>query len=191
VTILETPSLVYKLIGMQLMVESNALAIFRGIVDARIEPVLADLLPYYERDEARHVGLGVMYLPRLLSRLSATETAGVVAFQLRAIGMLMSAGILMHDHFRNIGIDPRRMAEYTIKLQDDVTQQMLADAPNSGSGGTRRRDAVRGLLNPGKGYGPHILNFIHPREGAAVPPWHRTALRVWKRAATVVDRAIA
>jgi hypothetical protein len=190
ISILETPSLVHKLIGMQLMVESNALAIFRGIVEARLEPVLADLLPYYEKDEARHVGLGVMYLPRLLSRLSATETAGVVAFQLRAIGMLMSAGILMHDHFRALGIDPRRMAEYTIKLQDDVTSQMLADAPNGK--GTRRRDAVRGLLNPGRGYGPTILNFIHPRDGiAAVPSWHRTALRAWKRAATVADRALA
>jgi hypothetical protein len=190
ISILETPSLVHKLIGMQLMVESNALAIFRGIVDARLEPVLADLLPYYEKDEARHVGLGVMYLPRLLSRLSATETAGVVAFQLRAIGMLMSAGILMHDHFRAIGIDPRRMAEYTIKLQDDVTGQMLSDAPNGN--GKRRRDAVRGLLNPGRGYGPTILNFIHPRGGiAAVPTWHRTALRAWKRAATVADRALA
>ncbi|HXU72063.1 MAG TPA: ferritin-like domain-containing protein, partial [Polyangia bacterium] len=130
-SILETPSLVHKLIGMQLMTESNALAIFRGLVESRIEPVLADLLPYYEKDEARHVGLGVMYLPRLLRRLSPLETAGVVAFQLRSIAMLMSAGINMHDHFRRLGIDPRRMAEYTIKLQDDVTRDMLADAPKS------------------------------------------------------------
>jgi hypothetical protein len=186
-SILDTPSLVHKLIGMQLLTESNALAIFRGLVESKIEPVLAELLPYYERDEARHVGLGVMYLPRLLSRLTAVETAGVMAFQLRSIAMLMSAGINMHDHFRNVGIDPRRMAEYTIKLQDDVTRDMLADAPQGN--GRRRRDAVRGLLNPGKGYGPKILDFIHPR--GAVPAWHRTALRAWKRAAAAADRALA
>jgi rubrerythrin len=189
-SILDTPSLVHKLIGMQLLTESNALAIFRGLVESRIEPVLADLLPYYEKDEARHVGLGVMYLPRLLSRLSAVETAGVVGFQLRSIAMLMSAGINMHEHFRNLGIDPRRMAEYTIKLQNDVTDEMLADAPTGA--GQHRRDAVRGLLNPAQGYGPKILDFIHPRGGiAARPAWHRTALAAWKRAAAAADRALA
>ena len=152
--------------------------------------MLAELLPYYEKDEARHVGLGVMYLPRLLSRLSPVETAGVIAFQLRSIAMLMSAGINMHEHFRALGIDPRKMAEYTIKLQDEVTRDMLADAPSGD--GRRRRDAVRGLLNPAQGYGPKILDFIHPRRGlASVPTWHRTALTAWKRAAAAADRALA
>jgi hypothetical protein len=189
-SILETPSLVHKLIGMQLLTESNALAIFRGLVDSKIEPVLAELLPYYEKDEARHVGLGVMYLPRLLRKLSRVETAGVVAFQLRSIAMLMSAGINMHDHFRNLGIDPRKMAEYTMKLQDDVTRDMLSDAPSGN--GQRRRDSVRGLLNPAQGFGPRILDFLHPRGGiAARPTWHRTTMRVWRRAAAAVDRALA
>ena len=189
-SILETPSLVHKLIGMQLLTESNALAIFRGLVESKLEPVLAELLPYYETDEARHVGLGVMYLPRLLRRLSPTETAGVVAFQLRSMGLLMSAGMTMHDHFRRLGIDPRRMAEYTIKLQDEVTRDMLAGAPDGG--GARRRDAVRGLLNPAQGFGPQILDFIHPRGGlASLSPLHRTALAAWKRAAAVADRALA
>jgi rubrerythrin len=189
-SILETPSLVHKLIGMQLLTESNALAIFHGLVESRIEPVLADLLPYYEKDEARHVGLGVMYLPRLLRKLTAFETAGVMAFQLRSIAMLMSAGINMHVHFRNLGIDPRKMAEYTMKLQDEVTREMLADAPKAD--GARRRDSVRGLLNPAKGFGPRILDFIHPRNGIdAAAPWHRTTLKAWKRVAAAADRAFA
>jgi hypothetical protein len=186
-SILETPSLVHKLIGMQLLTESNALAIFHGLVESRIEPVLADLLPYYEKDEARHVGLGVMYLPRLLRKLSRLETAGVVAFQLRSIAMLMSAGINMHVHFRNLGIDPRKMAEYTMKLQDEVTRDMLSEAPKAP--GTRRRDSVRGLLNPAQGFGPKILDFIHPR--GDISPLHRTVLQTWRRAAAAADRALA
>lgn len=184
-SILETPSLTHKLIGMQLMTESNALAIFRALVESRLEPVLADLLPYYEKDEARHVGLGVMYLPRLLRRQSARETAATMAFQLRSIGLLMSAGLTMHQHFRNLGIDPRKMAEYTMKLQDDVTREMLADAPSDG----RRRDAVRGLFNPARGFGPRVLDFLHPR--AAVSPLHRAALETWRSAAKAADRALA
>src|SRR5262249_18628710 len=61
--VLETPSLVKKLLGMQLMVESLALTIFQVVREAKIEPVLVDLLRYYEKDEARHVGLGVQLLP--------------------------------------------------------------------------------------------------------------------------------
>jgi hypothetical protein len=187
ISILETPSLVHKLIGMQLLTESNALAIFRGLVEAKLEPVLGELLPYYEKDEARHVGLGVMYLPRLLARLSSTEVAAVVGFQVRSMALLMSAGMTMHEHFRALGIDPRKMAQHTVRLQDEVTHDMLDDAA-----GGARRDAVRGLLNPAKGLGPQILDFIHPPAGrAAVSAWHRTALAMWTRGAKWADRALA
>ncbi len=51
---------------------------------------------------------------------------------------------------------------------------------------------MRGLLNPAQGFGPRILDFIHPRGGiAAVSPLHRTALKAWKRAAAAADRALA
>ncbi len=187
-SILATPSLVHKLIGMQLMVESNALSIFRALAESRLEPVLSELLPYYERDEARHVGLGVMYLPRLLARMTPMETATAMAFQVRSIAMLMSAGLTMHEHFRKLGIDPRQMAMYTLKLQDQVTRDMLADAPD----GARRQDAVRGLLNPARGAGPRVLDFIHPRGGVAqAPAWQRRALAAWTRGAKLADRALA
>ena len=45
VNILETESLVHKLIGMQLLTESKSLGIFRGLCEAEIEPVLVELLP--------------------------------------------------------------------------------------------------------------------------------------------------
>lgn len=192
VSILETPSLVHKLIGMQLLTESNALSIFHALVDVRIEPVLADLLPYYEKDEARHVGLGVLYLPRLLSQLSTAEVAGTVAFQLRSILMLMTAGMTMHEHWHNLGIDPRKLAQYTVKMQNEVTRDILADADREGASREQRSDAVRGLLNPAHGFGPRILDFLHPPNGReAAAPWHRRALDAWTRGAFWADRALA
>ncbi len=190
VSILETPSLVHKLVGMQLLVESNALAIFHGLVEAKVEPVLAELLPYYEQDEARHVGLGVLYLPRLLRQLSAVETAGVIGFQLRSMALLMSSGINYTRDFERLGIEPRAMAKHTIGLQNQVLRDMLGDedAPRAG----RRGDAVRGLMNPTRGLGPRILDFIHPVGGRAnAPTWHRRALSWWARGARLADRALA
>jgi len=185
VSILETDSLVHKLVGMQLLVESNALGIFRGLVEANLEPVLAELLPYYEKDEARHVGLGVMYLPRLLKQLDGWEALGVAAFQLRCVGMLMSGGMTMREDFHALGMNQREMAKYTMRLQDDIVHDML----DSNDG---RRDAVRGLLNPAKGLGPTVLDFLHPEGGlGSVGPVHRAVLRVWRSGAELADRALA
>src|SRR5262249_51254162 len=78
--VLETPSLVKRLLGRQMMVESLALTIFQAIRDTAVEPVLCDLLLYYEKDEARHVGLGTQLLPQMLKRLGKREALGLFLF---------------------------------------------------------------------------------------------------------------
>ena len=200
VTILETDNLVHKLVGMQLLVESNALGIFHGLVDANIEPVLTELLPYYEKDEARHVGLGVMYLPRLLRRLSGWEAAGVVAFQMRCLARLMTGGNVLRPDMAALGMDQRKMARYTMNLQGDIVNSMLEDAATAAgaeasppNGRTRRRDAVRGLLNPSKGrFKDTFLDFVHPEGGVSkASPLHQATLAVWARAGRFIDKTWA
>jgi hypothetical protein len=161
--------------------------LFRGLAEAKLEPVLEELLPYYERDEARHVGLGVMYLPRLLKTLDRRAAAGVSVFQLRCIGLLMSAGLTMREDFRALGINPRNLAQHTVKLQGEIMAEMRA-----GGQTVRRRDSVRGLLNPGRGVGPRVLDFLHPPQGLDTRPvWHRTLLKMWTFGAHAADRALA
>jgi hypothetical protein len=172
------------LVGMQLLVESNALAIFRALAEARLEPVLSELLPYYEKDEARHVGLGVLYLPRLLKQMSKLEAAKVALFQLRCIGLLMSGGMVLRGAFRALGLDQRSMARYTMGLQDDILRDMVV----AGEPG-QRRDLVKGLLNPSQGIGPSVLDFVHPQ--APMNSVHRLALATWTAGARFADRAWA
>ena len=59
--VLGTDDLAQKMVGMQLMVEPIALTIFQTVRNRRIEPVLSDLLQYYEIDEANHVAFGINY----------------------------------------------------------------------------------------------------------------------------------
>ncbi len=184
--ILDTDSLVEKLIGMQLLVESNALSLFRGLAEAKVEPVLEELLPYYEKDEARHVGLGVLYLPRLLKQLDRRATAKVFAFQVGCIGLLMSSGLIMREDFKTLGMDPREMARHTVKLQNEIMGDM-----RRGGHTARRRDATRGLVNPGRGVGPKVLEFLHPQDLKSLPAWHRTTLELWTAGARLADRALA
>jgi hypothetical protein len=72
-----------------------------------------------------------------------------------------------------------------MRLQDQIVHEMI----DASSGG---RDAVRGLINPQQGFGPQILNFLHPVGGvAAAPVWHRAVLRAWTAGARVADRVLA
>src|SRR5262245_16685938 len=84
--VLGTDSMLEKLIGMQLMVERLALTIFQLVREANVEPVLCELLRYYERDEARHVGLGIQQLPQMMRRASRWEAVRAVWFQIKIAG---------------------------------------------------------------------------------------------------------
>jgi hypothetical protein len=122
--VLETRSLVQKLLGMQLMVESLALTIFQVVREARVEPVLADLLRYYEKDEARHVGLGVQLLPQLVRGLSRREALGLFAFQMRLLAWTLAGLKSLEPSLRTLGIDPRTILHLGRAKQTLVFQEM-------------------------------------------------------------------
>lgn len=109
--VLGTDVLVHKLVGMQLMIESIALAIFQEVRELEPEPVLAELMQYYERDEARHVGLGMQYLPEMMQRMSRLELLRMSLFQARLIGYALWENKVLEKDFEKLGIDPRRIIE--------------------------------------------------------------------------------
>lgn len=115
--VLGADKLPYKLLGMQLMVEPIALTIFQTVRETGIEPVLCDLLRYYERDEARHVGLGMQYLPSMLKGMNKREVAALFAFQVRLMALAMAELKFMEKDLRVLGIDPRVIVERTRKKQ--------------------------------------------------------------------------
>jgi hypothetical protein len=133
--VLETPSLLKKLLGMQLMVESLALTIFQLVRETRVEPVLADLLRYYEKDEARHVGLGVQLLPRLMRDLGKLEAADLVLFQLRIYGWTLAGLKAQEEDWRTLGVEPKRIlslgrAKQALAFQELGKQLGIERAPS-------------------------------------------------------------
>lgn len=107
--IIRADSLAKKLVGMQMMVEPIALTIFQMIRTYTTEPVLCELLRYFERDEARHVALGVNYLPRLLRQLSHRELASYYVWQLRLIRLEIAGMRELEEDFRALGFPPREV----------------------------------------------------------------------------------
>ncbi len=105
--VLNADNLAYKMIGMQLMVETLALTIFQSVRLAKIEPVLTELLKYFEKDEARHVGLGMQYLPILMKDMNKLQIAGLFAFQSRILTYGVWETKVMAKDLDVLGISPR------------------------------------------------------------------------------------
>jgi hypothetical protein len=99
-------SLAKKIMGMQLMVEPIALTLFQLVREKAIEPVLCDLLAYYERDEARHVALGVHYLPDLIRQMGPLELVDFYAWQVRMFMIQMDGVKELEQDFHALGFTP-------------------------------------------------------------------------------------
>ncbi len=178
VRILEADSVLEKLYGMQLLVENLALAIFKRVAASRIEPVLTDLLEYVERDESRHVALGVMYLPKLLARATAYERAHNWLFNMELFLLTMGGGELLDPHFAALGIDHRELGATAQRLHEQVIRQMAEDS------GLRPGQHVRGAYGLSRRQQQFMLDFLHP--AGPMSPAHARARHAFRRATTTV-----
>ncbi|RMH39376.1 MAG: ferritin-like domain-containing protein [Deltaproteobacteria bacterium] len=109
--VLDTDKLAYKLLGMQLMIETLALTLFQTVRELNVEPVLSELLTYYERDEARHVGLGMQYLPMLMKDMSRRQISMMLTFQCRVLFWAMWENKQLEPDYEVLGIDAREVLE--------------------------------------------------------------------------------
>jgi hypothetical protein len=105
--VLDTDDLAVKLLGMQLMVETMALTLFQMVREAEVEPVLTELMRYFERDEARHVGLGMQYMPSLMQQMNKRALLRLVTYQARIISWGMIETYSLRKDFATLGINPR------------------------------------------------------------------------------------
>jgi len=142
VELLETENLLYKVVGMQLLVESTAVVMFRMIADAKLEPVLSELLYYFERDEARHVGLGVLTLPDVLAGLTERDALRLWWFQTRMNLEMTMGGITLRHAFDKLGIDQAEMNMQGFKYHNEIIRRMRKDKPGTGADAA----SVKGLF---------------------------------------------
>ncbi|MDB4936052.1 MAG: hypothetical protein JWP87_3024 [Labilithrix sp.] len=126
---LGTDNLTKKLLGMQLTIETIALTLFQHVRELRVEPVLADLLPYYERDEARHVGLGTQLVPALMAEMSIPEKIGIALFQLELLASSVFSLKAMEPDLLTIGVDPRDILAIGFRKQMEIHKSMREDFP--------------------------------------------------------------
>ena len=83
-SLLEDPRWDIAYLGMQIVIESLALAAFGDMLRRTNEPLLTKLLRYVMSDEARHVAFGVLTLSEFYRELSEAELKDRQAFLLGA-----------------------------------------------------------------------------------------------------------
>jgi hypothetical protein len=182
VDLLETDNLLYKVVGMQLMVENTALALFKMIADAKIEPVLSELLYYFERDEARHVGLGVLTLPPILEGLDQRDALALWWFQMRIQFVMLAGGLTLRDAFKTLDVDQRAMEEYGMRLHHDILRRMKKGEAE----GVR---SIKGLFRVSKAGQDRLTRLLFPDESSSA--LHRRTLEAMQHVAARGDRWLA
>jgi hypothetical protein len=103
--ILTDPRWDLKFIGMQLIIESLALAAFNVQKVSTADPVLHDVLDLVIRDEARHVAFGVTYMEQFVKNLSQNEIDDRALFAFEAC-RVMRERIVPTDVYEHFGWDP-------------------------------------------------------------------------------------
>ena len=91
-----------KFIGMQLVIESLALAAFNTQKMLARDPVMGDVLELVTRDESRHVAFGVTYMEEFVKSLTESEREDRAQFAYEAC-CVMRERIIMTDVFAHYG----------------------------------------------------------------------------------------
>jgi hypothetical protein len=184
VELIETDNLLYKVVGMQLMVENTAVVMFKMIADANIEPVLSELLYYFERDEARHVGLGVLTLPDVLAGLSDREALALWWFQTRMQFEMIAGGMMMRQAFDTLGVDQAEMNRLGFRHHAEVLKRMRAKEPGAGADAK----SIKGLFRMSKKGQDAFQELFFPTAGKDHPAWQKWAFKAMIAVAEKSDR---
>ncbi len=145
-SIMETPHWQAKTVGMQVILEGLALGTFINVRAATGCKLLAEMLQYVTKDEARHVAFGNIYLTHAIKDMHPDDRAEVEDFALDVTRKVvaMRRGIEGFAGFDKVlmdsGIDPQ---DFLKALHVEVAEGLKL----SGSPGTVH--TFKGLIMPG------------------------------------------
>ncbi len=84
-TLLGTAAWYLKTIGLQLVAETFAVSLFRMLAESSKDPVLRQICRRILQDEARHMGFGMLSLPKVVAEASAAERREMEDFAVWAL----------------------------------------------------------------------------------------------------------
>jgi hypothetical protein len=167
---LKTSDLAEKLVGMQLTIEAIALTIFQQVRELKIDPVLSELLVYFERDEARHVGLGTQLVPALVAKKTGLEQLGFLLFQIELDASMLFALKAMEPDLLALGVDSRDLLAIGFRKHLDLLASMREEFPlfPEDSATTRIFHGMCEALFPSEGASANVPPFTRMKNAFEV-----------------------
>jgi hypothetical protein len=93
-----------KTIGLQLVAETFAVALFRMLAESSKDPLLRQICQYILQDESRHMGFGMLSLPDVVGEMTDGERKELEEFTQWALVRTLT-GQFPEPVFRELGFD--------------------------------------------------------------------------------------
>jgi hypothetical protein len=101
-TLLGTPAWYLKTIGLQLVAETFAVSLFRMLAESSKDEILREVCRRILRDEARHMGFGMLSLPAVVAETSEAERREMEDFAVWALVRTLT-GIFPQAAYEEMG----------------------------------------------------------------------------------------
>lgn len=116
-----------KIVGMNFLVEGLALTAFREVVKLGKDPVLEEFLTYFIRDESRHVGFAVKYLPQKIGDMPPRRKLHLRAKQLFWMFLLDRNTRYHQKEAEVVGIDMMEVTKTILSEHQERLDEMGLD----------------------------------------------------------------
>ncbi len=91
-----------KTVGLQLVAETFAVALFKMLAESSKDELLRHICRYVLRDESRHMGFGMLSLPAVIREMAEAERREIEEFTVWALERVLT-GLFPHDVYRDMG----------------------------------------------------------------------------------------
>jgi len=97
-----------KTIALQLVAETFAVALFKMMSESAADPVLETICKRILQDESRHMGFGMLALPRVVNEASASERRELEDYTCFALEKTLT-GFFPLEAYQDAGFSPRQI----------------------------------------------------------------------------------
>jgi len=106
-----------KTVGLQLIAETFAVALFRMLGETATDPMLRTICKRILSDESRHMGFSVLSLPDAIKTLTPAELRELEDFTREAIHLVLT-GQFPKEAYEAIGMSPQEIEEIRIARKE-------------------------------------------------------------------------
>ena len=124
-TILTDPRWYIKTIALQLVAETFAVSMFKMMAEAAVDPVLGEVCRRILLDESRHMGFGMLALPKIVREATEGERREMEDFTCLAVEKVLT-GFFPLEAYQDLGFSPAQIQEVRTYRRDAASRNDYA-----------------------------------------------------------------